>query len=329
MIHILQTPSGGYRDITQYLVARGAKVTVLGGEDQAAVRFHGKSAILRAMLSPHLLKARGLWTRHDTVLAIGWQALSLQMLIKLGVLPRPAKFLVLACFVHNARLRKIINRLWRLVRGPGLGFVTFSQGESRNLIEQCGIAPENVHFHLWRQDLDGRAQDDARTDDGSIFAGGYSNRDYELLQVAAADLPAPLVIVASMRNGLAQPASERTKLYLDLSEPEFEALLARCRVVAMPLRSQGEACGQSVLLRVLRNGKPMIATRHESIEAYLGRDYPGFVPPGDVEAMRAALSRALTDAAWRAQLSTSIEAAARQLDKQGEPGADIERFLLA
>ncbi|AVR95983.1 glycosyltransferase [Pseudoduganella armeniaca] len=327
MIHILQTPSGSYRDITEYLVSRGARVHTLRKPTNGA-RFHGKGAILRTMLSPSLLKARGLWTSQDVVLAIGWQALSLQALIKLGVLPRPAKFLALACFVHGRRARGVINALWRAVRTPSLGFVTFSQGESRNLIEQCGIAPENVHFHLWRQDLDGRAQD-PNADDGSIFAGGYSNRDYELLQSAAADLPAPLVIVASERNGLAAPASERTRIHLDLPESEFEALLARSRVVAMPLRSQGEACGQSVLLRVLRNGKPMIATRHESIEAYLAPDYPGFVPPGDVAAMRAALSRALTDPAWRAQLASSIADAARRLDNQGEPGADIERFLLA
>lgn len=329
MIHILQTPSGGYRDIIQYLAARGARVTVLDPPKRQAARFHGKLAIVRAMLSPHLLKARGLWQPGDTVLAVGWQALTLQALIKIGYLPRPEKFLALACFVHGQRVRRIINALWRLVRGPGLGFIAFSEGERRNLIDECGIPPANVHFHLWRQDLDGRAQPDQVLDDGSIFAGGYSNRDYDLLRAAAAPLDAPLVIVASARNGLPPPENERTQIHLDLPEPEFETLLARCRVVAMPLRSAGEACGQSVLLRVLRNGKPLITSRHESIEAYLGRNYPGFVPAGDVAAMRSSLERALQDPAWRAELSAYIVDASRKLDGQGEPGADIERFLLA
>jgi len=328
VIHILQVATAPYRDITRHLADRGARVTVLRpGPTQA--KFDSKLAIVRAMLSPRLLKARGVWTRDDTVLAIGWQALPLQALIRIGYLPRPERFVVLGCFVHSGRVRRVINGLWRAVRGPGLGFVAFSEGERRNLIDACGIPPGQVHFHLWRQELDGRAAPEQVSDDGSIFSGGFSNRDYALLRAAAASLPAPLVIVASAHNGLPAVDGDTVRIHLDIPEAAFEALLARSRVVAMPLRSQGEACGQSVLLRVLRNGKPLVVTRHESLEAYLGSDYPGFVPPGDVDAMRTALARALADTPWRDHLSSCIRTAAARLDAQGEPGADIERFLRA
>lgn len=42
-------------------------------------------------------------------------------------------------------------------------------------------------------------------------------------------------------------------VYRDIAEGKFEALLAHSRVLAMHFKSQWEACGQSVLLRVLRN----------------------------------------------------------------------------
>jgi glycosyltransferase involved in cell wall biosynthesis len=247
--------------------------------------------------------------------------------IRLGLLPRPAKILVMACFVHGQRARRIINALWRALRIAQLGFITFSPGEARNLVEEVGIAPSSIHHHLWRQELDGRAL--AIADDGYLFAGGYSNRDYDLLIAASAGLPAPLVIVAAARNQISAAPDARTTIHRDLPEAEFERLLAASRVVAMPLRSQGEACGQSVLLRVLRNGKPLVATRHESIEAYLGRDYPGFVPQDDAPALRATLQRALTDEAFRATLAATIVRAGARLEEQGSPGHEIEQFLLA
>jgi glycosyltransferase involved in cell wall biosynthesis len=325
MIHVLLSQAGGYRDIIDYLVTRGARVTVVGPEPREGIR--GKKDIVLAMLSPRVLRARGLWGRADRVLIVGWQALPVLALIKAGILPRPAKLLVMGCFIHGERARGVVNRAWRALRFPGLGFITFSHGETRNLIDAVGMPANSVHFHLWRQELDGQAQ--SQDEDGSIFAGGFSNRDYDLLLQAAEPLPAPLVIVASARNTIAAPSSERTTIHRDLPEGEFEDLLARSTVVAMPLRSQGEACGQSVLLRVLRNGKPLVATRHESIEEYLGADYPGFVPHNDVTALRAALASALQQPALREELSERIREAGRKLEKRGEPGAEIEEFLLA
>lgn len=323
MIHVLLSQAGGYRDITEYLRSRGARVSAIGPETQG---MPGKAAIVRAMLSPRLLRCFGLWRRTDRLLVVGWQALPLLALVKAHLLPRPERLLVMGCFVHGQRARRLADRVLRALRVPGLGFIAFSPGEARNLVERVGMAPQDVHCHLWRQELDGRAAQ--QDDDGSIFAGGFSNRDYDLLLEAAEPLAAPLVIVASQRNLIRQPVRGSTRILRDLPEAEFEGLLARSSVVAMPLRGLGEACGQSVLLRVLRHGKPLVATRHEAIEAYLGEDYPGFVPHDDVHAMRQALARALEQPARRAELAQRVRLAAGRLEGRGEPGAEIEQFLL-
>jgi glycosyltransferase involved in cell wall biosynthesis len=264
------------------------------------------------------------------VLVIGWQALPVLAAIRCGLLPRPEKILVMACFVHGMRARRILDRLWRWLKFPGMGFITFSQGEAQNLIDTVGMAPADVHFHLWRQDLYGRADSSMIGEDGSVFAGGYSNRDYDLLLRALKDVPVPLTIVAAERNEITVSLRpEQTTVLRDLPEAEFEALLAKSSVVAMPLHSQGEACGQSVLLRVLRNGKPLVTTRHESIEAYLGKDYPGFVKHNDEEALRQGIVRAIDDASYRMALSTAIRTASERLDRADGPGKEIENFLAA
>lgn len=327
MIHILLSQRGGYRDVIEHLVAGGAKVTNLGPDNVSPSAFRGKLAILSSMFSRKIWQARNLWTKQDRVLVIGWQALPVLAAIKLGILPRPDKILVMACFVHGSFARRVVNTAWRLLMFPGLGFITFSPGEARNLADTVGVPPQAIYHHLWRQDLDGKAG--AVTDEGFIFTGGYSNRDYDLLLSAASEVPAPLVIVASSRNQINAPVGANTTIHRDLPEGEFETLLARSRLVAMPLKSQGEACGQSVLLRVLRNGKPLVATRHESIEEYLGAGYPGFVDHDDVTAMRDTLRRALDDDEFRAGLAATIRQAGERLDRRGSPGQEIEQFLLA
>jgi glycosyltransferase involved in cell wall biosynthesis len=328
MIQILLSQPDSYRDVIEHLQSNGAHVTLIGPKKKTA-NIRKKKDILTSMLSPALLRARGAWKREDRVLVVGWQALPVLAMIKMGLLPRPKKLLLMACFIHGQRARRVVNRLWRYLRFPGLGFIAFSQGEVRNLIEEVEMPASSVHFHLWRQELDGQTAASAITDEGYIFSGGFSNRDYDLLLAAKQDIDTPLMIVASEQNQIDASASIGTTVHRDLPEAAFEVLLAKSRVVAMPLLSQGEACGQSVLLRVLRNGKPLIATRHEAIEAYLGPAYPGFVPHGDVDAMRSALIRALREPAFRASLSSDIVKAWQRLEKRNSPGEEIEQFLLS
>lgn len=329
MIHVLLSRAGSYRDIVDHLAAGGARITNLGPDASSTFSLHGKLSILLAMFSRKLWRARKLWSSADRLLVIGWQALPVLAMIRLGLLPRPHKILVMACFVHSPALRRVVDLAWRLLRIPQLGFITFSLGETRNLIDTVGMPASAVHFHLWRQELNGRVAPDQVRDGGFIFTGGFSNRDYDLLLDATRDLDTPLQVVASRRNHISALPGTHTTIHLDLPEEQFEKLLAQCRVVAMPLKSQGEACGQSVLLRVLRNGKPLVATRHEAIEAYLGTDYPGFVAHDDVAGMRDTLQRALQDDAFRATLCATIDRAKDRLDQRGTPGPEIEHLLNA
>lgn len=328
MMYILLSQAGSYRDVVDHLRQRGAQVINVGPAN-AAPGIHSKKSILKAMFSPALLRARGAWTPDDRLLMVGWQSLPILAMIRLGILPRPKKLLVMACFIHGQRARRIVNRAWRCLRFPGMGFIAFSQGEARNLIDDVGMDAAAVHFHLWRQALDGQAEATSIGDDGFIFSGGFSNRDYDLLLRATRDIDVPLCIVASAHNQIDVAVHPRVMVHRDIAEQKFEALLARSRVVAMPLKNQGEACGQSVLLRVLRNGKPLIATRHEAIEAYLGRDYGGFVPQDDADAMHGALLRALQDADFRNTLCKQIRQANERLERSASPGEEIERFLLS
>lgn len=327
-LRIVLSQAGTYRDIVDYLKQHGADVIALDARQRTGL-FTSKWKILRQMLSLRAVRLINWWSSTDRVLIVGWQALPILFLIKIHILRRPAQCVVMACFVHSKKLRSGINLLFRVLRFDGLRFITFSRGERENLVNNVGVSESNVLFHLWRQEHGGRPKDEEIQDGNYLFAGGYSNRDYGTLLRAAREGNWPLTIVASSLNVIDQSIYPSAEILRDLPEDDFERRLAGSRLVVMPLQSMGEACGQSVLLRVLRNGKPLITSRHESIMDYLGEDYPGFVPPGDVDALANAIRRALDDDSFRQQLTLAIHAAKERLADRGAPGEEIFAFLMS
>jgi glycosyltransferase involved in cell wall biosynthesis len=166
------------------------------------------------------------------------------------------------------------------------------------------------------------------SDGDYIFTGGYSNRDYETFFSAVSPLTAKVIAVASKLNGLGETPTN-TDVRFDIPWDEFEHLIAGCALVVLPLREGGEACGQNVLFRAVSHGRPVVATRHDSLVEYLGEDYPGFVAAHDPAAMRAAIDRALRDDNFRRRLVERVKVAARWLDEQEQIEGEILRILKA
>jgi glycosyltransferase involved in cell wall biosynthesis len=229
-------------------------------------------------------------------------------------------------FVHNDRLRKIVNLILRALKLDELEFIAFSDAERRNLTEVVGISSDRMHRVIYR----GNMEEPIVTPDASggdyIFTGGYSNRDYKTFFSAVGPLEDRVVAVASRLNGLdVTPAN--VDLRLDVSWDEFERLVAGSALVVLPLREGGEACGQNVLFRGIRYERPVIATRHDSLVEYLGDDYPGFVPAGDPVAMRGAIERTIRDASFRRSLIERVKARSRWFDEQEQIETEIVAIL--
>jgi glycosyltransferase involved in cell wall biosynthesis len=330
MMHVLLSQDGSYREIVEHMKSEGAQVTVIGpGGATGGFFLPGKLAIVAAMFSPQLLRLRGLWGMSDRLVVIGWQAFPVLALIKMGVLPRPAKTVVVGLFVHSPRVRRVANLFIRMVRFQGLSFITGSEKESRELIDSARLPPQNVYYQIWREDLDGRVAERDVVEGNFIFSGGYSNRDYDLLLRAMQGIDVPLVIVASHRNQIGEHDPSKVQIHRDIDESTFERLLAQSRLVVLPLKNQGDGCGHSVLLRVFRNGKPLIVSRHSAVLDYFGDEYAGFVPLDDEAAMRTAISRAIHDNGYRSKLTAEVRKAQVRLDQKGNAGQEVIQFLMA
>lgn len=140
-------------------------------------------------------------------------------------------------------------------------------------------------------------------DDGFIVAAGRSFRDYPTFLAAVAGLPARVIVVASpgcCSDG-ALPAN--VELRYDIPPHELDRLIARCRLLVLPLEDRRISIGQSVLLQGMAHGKAVIATRTAGTEDYVDDGINGLlVPPCDAPALRRALESLLHDADTRARL---------------------------
>jgi glycosyltransferase involved in cell wall biosynthesis len=221
-------------------------------------------------------------------------------------------------------VRRAVNLLLRLCAVDELEFIVFSRAESRNLTKVVGLPPARVHRVLYRGKADTSAP--VEPNDGYIFTGGYSNRDYETFLAAVGAVRHQVIAVASALNDL-HDTPPNVDLRLDISWDEFEELVRRCAVLVLPLREGGEACGQGVLVRGIHHHRPVVATRHDSLIDYLGADYAGFVPANDPEALRVGIERALHDDRFRHALVERVEAVARSFRDQEHVDAEIAGIL--
>lgn len=326
MIYIVSDFRGSYHYVVDTLRQDAGAELIELDPGRTLDRTISKLGILRQITTPRLARLRGRWTEDDVVLVIAWYVLPVLVLMRLGLLRRPQRLVAMATFVHDSRLRRAVNVLLRSLASEELEFIVFSDAERHNLVELVGILPARVHKVLYRDKID-ESDVGGAAEERYIFTGGYSNRDYRTFFGAVRTLDDPVIAVASGLSDLGK-APPNVDVRLDISWDAFEELLSGCALLVLPLRPAGEASGQNVLFRGIRHVRPVVATRHDSLVEYLGRDYPGFVPASDSEALRHAIDRGLRDDAFRRTLIEGVRAAAERLREQEHVEAEIAGILM-
>jgi glycosyltransferase involved in cell wall biosynthesis len=324
VVYLVTDFRGTYHLVVDRLRADAGAELIELDPDRDTDRTISKLGILRQLLTPRLLALRRRWSGEDVVLVMSWYVLPVLLLVKPRIVPRPRRLISLGTFVHDRRLRKVVNLLLRALRVSELEFIVFSEAERRNLVDAVGVPAMQVHKVRYQ----GRPLEsgEGAPDDGYVFTGGYSNRDYPTFFAAVNGLDAHVVAVGSGLSDLDDPPPN-VDLRIDVPWDEFAELVRGCGLLVLPLNEGGEACGQSVLVRGIQHGRPVVATRHDALVEYLGEDYAGFVPPRDPQALRAAIARGLHDTAFRASLLARVDAASRSFGEQGGVETEIAEIV--
>ncbi len=137
-----------------------------------------------------------------------------------------------------------------------------------------------------------------------VFAGGFTNRDYDtLLRVARKLTAIRFVIVRSAANQISEPVPENVEMLMDLPENEFRAVLCASKLVVLPLKDDVGSSGQMVALAAMQMGKLVIYADYPVVSQYFQDGFSGLAyRPGDERDLQDKVEAAMQDEALTAQI---------------------------
>jgi glycosyltransferase involved in cell wall biosynthesis len=267
---LVQPGRNAFPDMVRF-IAEKFSFDVLELSDYEIHRALSKSAHLRGLIrqSLDLICSLGRLRRCRVVIAIGPISYLIKLLRRLGLVRYETSF-CLGWHVRSPRWFPVFRALSRL-DGAGDHYVVFSEFEIGLYEKNLGIARERMHFLPygdWSAETEGAP---GGSEGDYYFAGGYSNRDYPALIAAFRHIPARLVIVCSALNKEIVDAELPPNITVlrDLPGEAFEAYVRGARACIIPLKHDSGASGQSVMLRLMRNRKTIIATDFGSVRGYV------------------------------------------------------------
>jgi hypothetical protein len=186
----------------------------------------------------------------------------------------------------------------RLMNGPRTHYCVLSAADQRRFPATWGVDPERVFVTYWYVGL---SEDEARapkSEQGYVFAGGDSLRDYRALIEAAR----PESFEVRIATRLPLPGSEfelpRNVTFGPANPDEYFRMMCGASVVVVPLAADTErSAGQTTYQSARGLGKLVVVDDTTGVREYVEDRKTGLiVPPGDSKALAATLKWALDPA---------------------------------
>jgi glycosyltransferase involved in cell wall biosynthesis len=271
---LVQPGRNAFPDMSSY-ISEHFGFDLLQLSDYEIHRAQSKWAHLHGLIrqSFDLVRSLPRLRRCRVVIAIGPISYLIKALKRLRLI-RYEKSFCLGWHVRSPRWFPVFRALSRL-DSSGDHYIVFSEWEIGLYHANLGIDAARMHF-LPYGDWSGADEpasstaSDPKTGD-YYFAGGYSNRDYPALIAAFRNIPAQLLIVCSALNKEldAIDIPPNVTILRDLPGDQFDTYLRDAKACIIPLKHDTGASGQSVMLRLMRNRKAIIATDFGSIRGYV------------------------------------------------------------
>jgi glycosyltransferase involved in cell wall biosynthesis len=192
--------------------------------------------------------------------------------------------LVWVGFAPNPRINGLVGHLREVVTYNALLGHDLIICNTSPVIDAIGRRFPKAAGRLAYARWGGTGDDDleSATDEGYIFTGGRTNRDFKTAFEALATLGHRAIIAAGEDVEFPAVVPAHISIVRDISSDEFQRLVQGARIVVVALKNPEVSSGQVVLNRAMRSGKPVVITATAGIDEYVtdGEDAL-FVAPGD------------------------------------------------
>lgn len=145
-------------------------------------------------------------------------------------------------------------------------FVCFAQEECNYYSEMFGVDMDKFVFTPVGIDAMSLSKFTI-SDDGTIFAPGRSNRDYQLLVNVAQKLPYHFVIACDTLTMNHCP--DNVEILHDCFGTKMREQMSKCHIVVVPLKDLNVSSGQLVILHAMAMGKPIVCTDCAGVKDYV------------------------------------------------------------
>lgn len=246
----------------------------------------------------HLLRES---RRHEAAILLGSVSMSsryrdLVLALALAHLPSPPRVL-LTDATWEVRSRKLEAKLpWitpligvmakaaiKAMDGPHIRFGVLSTDELDVFARTWGVPRERVVFTPFCVSID---EDTPTADDGYLFSGGNSLRDYALLEEALVDLEVPTTVASRWTPSRSLPHLTAGPV----SHEEFVRGLARSHAMVLPMERTVRSAGQQTYLNAMVLRKPVIVTDGPGVRDYIRDGETGIIVPPEAGALREAIA---------------------------------------
>jgi glycosyltransferase involved in cell wall biosynthesis len=210
----------------------------------------------------------------------------------------------------------------RIPDGPHVVYGVLSTDEVRSFEERWGIETDRVRFTPYYATVDETLAVGGTTDGGYVFAGGNTNRDYELLVEAAEGLDFPVRIASTWTPCRPLPTNVEITY---TSVEEYHRRMAAATAIVVPLEPSARSVGQQTYLSAMLLGKPTIITEAPGVRDYVRAGENALVVDRDADALRQTL-RWVLDSGNREEVDR-LTAAGRSVVEEQYMAANYYRAM--
>jgi glycosyltransferase involved in cell wall biosynthesis len=185
----------------------------------------------------------------------------------------------------------------RLIDSERTTFCVLSRFEADRFALTWRLRHSHVRFTPWPVTLIPPDLVHEPTDNGRVFAGGNSLRDYRPLIDAAGEIGAPVDIATTTLDADDVRRCPANVTARSFARADYDAMLRAASVVVVPLEPRADrSSGQTTYVNAMALGKAIVVTDAPGVRDYIDNGDTGvIVPCGDAAALASAVRALLSD----------------------------------